>query len=381
MADDHAARSVGQPASHDHRGLFCGLGGADGVTVLPFTAALGLPDAFARRMARSTQLILLEESNLGRVVDPAAGSGGFEALTEALCEKAWTLFQEIEREGASSKALRRGRSSSHRRGAGRARSGGRHPPRPNYWYERIPGHPRGGRERASPVPLMGRGRSKRGRAASAQYADTPFRNSPPNRGNGADAPSLPSSPKPAGRKPGRACGPAAVGRSRHSYRAPLDARGRAVRAPARPLGLHAGRNRGSPKGVSRQPRPGRCLYGPHHLRQELLRGRRVRSLGQRVSRYAADVVRTGLEWLAGAAASESACARRTRVTLARLLRRRCCSGRGGRADLSRGASRRAGSDAPRGRRQQLHLRGRRRIRNVIIALRVRKVNPDINGVH
>lgn len=75
------------------------LGGADGITVLPFTAALGLPDGFARRMARNTQLILAEESNLWRVTDPAAGSGAFEALTEALCENAWGLFQAIEREG------------------------------------------------------------------------------------------------------------------------------------------------------------------------------------------------------------------------------------------------------------------------------------------
>ncbi|MBF9195292.1 methylmalonyl-CoA mutase family protein [Microvirga terrestris] len=76
-----------------------GIGGADAITVLPFTAALGLPDAFARRVARNTQAILLDESNLARVADPAAGAGGFEALTDALCEKAWGLFQEIEREG------------------------------------------------------------------------------------------------------------------------------------------------------------------------------------------------------------------------------------------------------------------------------------------
>src|SRR5262249_37042487 len=44
-----------------------GLGGADSITVLPHTAALGLPDAFARRIARNTQLILLEESNLAKV--------------------------------------------------------------------------------------------------------------------------------------------------------------------------------------------------------------------------------------------------------------------------------------------------------------------------
>ena len=52
-----------------------GFGGADAITVLPHTAPLGLPDAFARRVARNTQLVLVEESNLARVADPAAGSG------------------------------------------------------------------------------------------------------------------------------------------------------------------------------------------------------------------------------------------------------------------------------------------------------------------
>ena len=85
-----------------------GIGGADAITVLPFTAALGLPDAFARRIARNTQLVLLEESNLWRVSDPAAGAGGFEALTDALCEKAWNLFQEIEREGGIIESLKAG---------------------------------------------------------------------------------------------------------------------------------------------------------------------------------------------------------------------------------------------------------------------------------
>jgi methylmalonyl-CoA mutase len=76
-----------------------GVGGADSVTVLPFTAALGLPEAQARRLARNTSIVLMEESNLWRVADPAAGSGGVEALTDALCAKAWGLFQEIEAEG------------------------------------------------------------------------------------------------------------------------------------------------------------------------------------------------------------------------------------------------------------------------------------------
>jgi methylmalonyl-CoA mutase len=85
-----------------------GIGGADIVTVLPFTIALGLPDPFARRTARNTQHILLEESNLWRVADPASGAGGFEALADALCERAWALFQEIEREGGIVESLARG---------------------------------------------------------------------------------------------------------------------------------------------------------------------------------------------------------------------------------------------------------------------------------
>ena len=83
-------------------------GGADAVTVLPYSAALGLPEAHARRIARNTQTILIEESNLYRVADPAAGSGAIEALTDALSAKAWTLFQEIERAGGAAKALEAG---------------------------------------------------------------------------------------------------------------------------------------------------------------------------------------------------------------------------------------------------------------------------------
>ena len=76
-----------------------GLGGTDTFTVLPFSIAQGLPNAFARRMARNTQLILLEESQLWRVADPASGSGYVESLTHDLCERAWTIFQGIEKTG------------------------------------------------------------------------------------------------------------------------------------------------------------------------------------------------------------------------------------------------------------------------------------------
>jgi methylmalonyl-CoA mutase len=76
-----------------------GVGGADSVAVLPHTTALGLADGFARRVARNTQSVLMEESHLWRVVDPAAGSGALEALTDQICAQAWEAFQEIEREG------------------------------------------------------------------------------------------------------------------------------------------------------------------------------------------------------------------------------------------------------------------------------------------
>lgn len=83
-----------------------GLGGANSITVLPHTLAVGLPDAFARRVARNTQLILLEESNLDKVADPAAGSGGIEMLTTQLCTRAWELFQQIEKAGGIWTALK-----------------------------------------------------------------------------------------------------------------------------------------------------------------------------------------------------------------------------------------------------------------------------------
>lgn len=82
-----------------------GLGGANAITVLPHTLALGLPDPFARRVARNTQLVLLEESNLAKVSDPAAGSGGIETLTKQLCDAAWALFQDIEKAGGIFAAL------------------------------------------------------------------------------------------------------------------------------------------------------------------------------------------------------------------------------------------------------------------------------------
>ncbi|MGO4682919.1 methylmalonyl-CoA mutase family protein [Hyphomicrobium sp. 2TAF46] len=84
------------------------LGGADAIVVLPFTFALGKPDAFARRVARNIQIVCQEESNLGRVNDPAGGSWYVENLTEDIAKKAWEIFQDIEARGGLLAALQSG---------------------------------------------------------------------------------------------------------------------------------------------------------------------------------------------------------------------------------------------------------------------------------
>ncbi|WP_328489810.1 methylmalonyl-CoA mutase subunit beta [Streptomyces zaomyceticus] len=88
--------------------LAAGVGGADSVTVLPFDEVLGLPDAFARRIARNTSTVLIEESHLSRVIDPAGGSWYMERLTDELAHAAWAYFQDIERAGGQQAALRSG---------------------------------------------------------------------------------------------------------------------------------------------------------------------------------------------------------------------------------------------------------------------------------
>ncbi|MFA7429316.1 MAG: methylmalonyl-CoA mutase family protein [Rhodospirillaceae bacterium] len=85
-----------------------GVAGADSVTALPFDAALGLPSDLARRIARNTQIILQEESNLTRVIDPAGGSWYVETLTRQVAERAWAEFQAIEAEGGMAAALTSG---------------------------------------------------------------------------------------------------------------------------------------------------------------------------------------------------------------------------------------------------------------------------------
>ncbi|MGL5928781.1 MAG: methylmalonyl-CoA mutase subunit beta [Dermatophilaceae bacterium] len=84
------------------------VGGADAITVLPHDTASGLPEPFSRRLARNTQILLAEESNVGRVTDPGGGSWYLESLTDDVARAVWRRFQEVERAGGVQRALATG---------------------------------------------------------------------------------------------------------------------------------------------------------------------------------------------------------------------------------------------------------------------------------
>ena len=120
------------------------VGGADSITVRPFDAALGLPDELGRRIARNTHVILAEESNLAKVIDPGGGSWYVESRTDELAKVAWAEFQAIEKAGGIVAVLKDGSlakkiadvlRAARRRARQAARSGHRR--------QRVPEHPRG----------------------------------------------------------------------------------------------------------------------------------------------------------------------------------------------------------------------------------------------
>ncbi len=76
-----------------------GVGGANAVSVLPFDDAIGKPDTLARRIARNTSSLLISESHLGKVTDPAGGSYAVEQMTQNSAELGWAQFQLIEAAG------------------------------------------------------------------------------------------------------------------------------------------------------------------------------------------------------------------------------------------------------------------------------------------
>lgn len=199
--------------------LGAGVGGADSVTVLPFDHALGLPDAFARRIARNTSTILMEESHLARVIDPAGGSWYVERLTDELASAAWAFFQETERAGGLTAALRSGTVAERLAATWAARS----------------------------AKLARRKEPITGVSEFPQPGERPVEREPaPDAYAGCSGRSAP--------------GPA----------------GRGVRGAARPLRRAPRGDREPPEGVRRRARPGRRAHRACILRRQPLRGGRDR---------------------------------------------------------------------------------------------------------
>jgi methylmalonyl-CoA mutase len=84
------------------------LGGVASMHVAPFDEVMHEPDVFSRRIARNTHLILQEECNFTRLIDPAGGSWYVETLVDTLAKEAWKLFQEVEKQGGMAQALQAG---------------------------------------------------------------------------------------------------------------------------------------------------------------------------------------------------------------------------------------------------------------------------------
>lgn len=89
-----------------------GAGGAQSVTVLPFDSALGVPDGFGRRIARNVSHLLIGESQVAMVADPASGAPAIEQLTAELAAAGWAEFGRIEQAGGAAVALADGSFAS-----------------------------------------------------------------------------------------------------------------------------------------------------------------------------------------------------------------------------------------------------------------------------
>ncbi|XMO85313.1 methylmalonyl-CoA mutase [Algibacter sp. AS12] len=84
------------------------FGGTQSLHTNALDEAIALPTDFSARIARNTQLFLLEETNITKTVDPWAGSYYVEKLTHDIALKAWTLIEEIEALGGMTKAIESG---------------------------------------------------------------------------------------------------------------------------------------------------------------------------------------------------------------------------------------------------------------------------------
>ncbi|MGB7395826.1 MAG: methylmalonyl-CoA mutase [Pricia sp.] len=84
------------------------FGGTQSLHTNALDEAIALPTDFSARIARETQIFLLEETKITKTVDPWAGSYYVEYLTHELAHKAWKLIEEVEELGGMTKAIEAG---------------------------------------------------------------------------------------------------------------------------------------------------------------------------------------------------------------------------------------------------------------------------------
>jgi methylmalonyl-CoA mutase len=88
--------------------LTAALGGTQSLHTNSFDEAVGLPTDFSARIARNTQIIVQEESQICNVVDPLAGSYYLESLTDGIIREAGKIIDEVEEMGGMAKAIETG---------------------------------------------------------------------------------------------------------------------------------------------------------------------------------------------------------------------------------------------------------------------------------
>jgi methylmalonyl-CoA mutase len=81
------------------------LGGTQSLHTNALDEAIALPTPFAARIARNTQIVLAEESQITRSIDPLGGSYYIESLTDSIVQHARKLINEVEGMGGMTKAV------------------------------------------------------------------------------------------------------------------------------------------------------------------------------------------------------------------------------------------------------------------------------------
>ena len=81
------------------------LGGTQSLHTNALDEAIALPTDFSARIARNTQIVIQEETDMCNVVDPLGGSYYIEALTQQLVDAAQEIIDRVEAEGGMAKAV------------------------------------------------------------------------------------------------------------------------------------------------------------------------------------------------------------------------------------------------------------------------------------